>query len=102
CGEVRELRGGLFRSGHPGQYFNRTRPQWPLTCGRVRLKYWPRCRTTGPISPAATTFTTSGWLVQSERVTTARAPSASRRVTAMAAERPVSAAVRVRRLRAAR
>jgi hypothetical protein len=31
-----------------------------------------------------------------------RAPSASRRVTAMAAERPVSAAVRVRRLRAAR
>src|SRR4029077_16226069 len=76
------------------------RTQWPLTCGWVRLKTWPRWRTTGPISLAATTFTTSGWSVQSLRVMTARAPSASRRVTAMAAERPVSAAVRVRRCRA--
>ena len=85
-----------------GSAVTATCTQWPLTCGRVRLKYWPRCRTTGPISLAATTFTTSGWSVQSVRVMTARAPSASRRVAAMAAERPVSAAVRVRRLRAGR
>ena len=85
-----------------GSAVTATCTQWPLTCGCVRLKYWPRWRTTGPISLAATTFTTSGWSVQSVRVMTARAPSASRRVTAMAAERPVSAAVRVRRLRAGR
>jgi len=85
-----------------GSAVTATRTQWPLTCGCVRLKTWPRWRTTGPISLAATTFTTSGWSVQSLRVMTARAPSASRRVTAMAAERPVSAAVRVRRLRAGR
>jgi hypothetical protein len=40
--------------------------------------------------------------LQSVRATTARAPRASRRVAAMTAERPVSAAVRVRRLRSGR
>ena len=94
--------GALCAAVPGGSAVTATRTQWPLTCGFWRLKYWPRWRTTGPISLAVTTFTTSGWSVQSVRATTARAPSASRRVAAMTAERPVSAAVRVRRLRSGR
>jgi len=85
-----------------GSALTATRTQCPLTCGCRPLKYWPRWRTTGAISPAVATFTTTGWLAQSVRAMTALAPSASRKVAAMTAARPVSAAVRVRRLRAGR